>query len=36
MLDFHHDKLKTPGAWDIKSLNGAWFESTEIEPLPPQ
>jgi serine/threonine protein kinase len=34
MLDFRHDKLKAPGEWGIKSLNGAWFESAEIEPLP--
>lgn len=34
MLDFRHDKLKAAGEWGIKSLNGAWFESAEIEPLP--
>ncbi len=34
LLDFHHDRLKTPGVWGIKSNTGAWFESVEIEPLP--
>lgn len=34
VLDFHHDKLKAAGDWGIKSLNGAWFESAEMEPIP--
>ncbi|HBJ83663.1 MAG TPA: hypothetical protein DDZ88_07310, partial [Verrucomicrobiales bacterium] len=34
VLEFRHDKLKAPGEWGIKSLNGAWFESAEIEPIP--
>jgi serine/threonine protein kinase len=33
LLEYHHDKLKTPGSWGIKSNTGAWFESVEIEPI---
>jgi hypothetical protein len=35
LLEYHHDKLNPPGSWGIKSLTGAWFESVEIEPIPP-
>ena len=33
-LEFRHAKLSSPGEWGIKSINGAWFESAEIQPIP--